>query len=210
MGGLASQTGRHLDRSGGFQAHRNRHLESGCSRGLLLIYESGPLHVVKACAFTCVGEFRIRRLRIATDPFRNFRNSHANPFRNPITRTKNLSSQKIDVAKKKKRHYTPPSGQPAPRFPACQFAPRNPRGAVGSNPSAWKILSRPCPLCVSRTPRQTSGLPAGTEPSFESRVILASTNSKNPAAFEEYQENGLHLEYQPHPNTSRIHTNMYG
>ena len=133
---------------------------------------------MKACAFTCVGEFRIRRLRIATDPFRNFRNSHANPFRNPITRTKNLSSQKIDVAKKKKRHYTPPSGQPAPRFPACQFAPRNPRGAVGSNPSAWKILSRPCPLCVSRTPRQTSGLPAGTEPSFESRVILASINSK--------------------------------
>lgn len=116
----------------------------------------------------------------------------------------------INVAKKKKRHYTPPSGQPAPRFPACQFAPRNPRGAVGSNPSAWKILSRPCPLCVSRTPRQTSGLPAGTEPSFESRVILASTNSKNSAAFEEYQENGLHLEYQPHPNTSRIHTNMYG
>lgn len=43
MGGLASQTGRHLDRSCGFQAHRNRHLESGCSRGLLLIYERREL-----------------------------------------------------------------------------------------------------------------------------------------------------------------------
>lgn len=79
---------------------------------------------------------------------------------------------------------------------------------MGSNPSAWKILSRPCPLCASRTPRQTSGLPAGAEPSFETKVIIVSTNSRYPAAFEEYQEKGLHLEYQPHSNTSRIHTNM--
>lgn len=82
---------------------------------------------------------------------------------------------------------------------------------MGSSPSAWKILSRPCPLCASRAPRQTSGLPAGAEPSFESRVILASTNSKNPAAFEEHQEKGLHPEYQLHPNTpphSSVHVRM--
>ncbi len=164
---------------------------------------------MKACAFTCVGEFRMRKLRFATDPFRNFRNSHANPFRNPITRTKTSQARRL-MWQKRRRGITPSFRTaciPVPCLPVRP--PRNPRGAMGSSPSAWKLLSRPCPLCVSRTPRQTSGLPAGTEPSFESRVILASTNSKNPAAFEGYQEKGLHLEYQPHPNTSRIHPNEY-
>lgn len=36
----------------------------------------------------------------------------------------------IDVAKKKKRHYTPPSGQPVSRFPACQFALPETLGAL--------------------------------------------------------------------------------
>lgn len=112
---------------------------------------------------------------------------------------------------KRRRGITPllPDSLYPGSLPASSPSPK-PSGRYGVEPLRMEILSRPCPLCVSRTPRQTSGLPAGTEPSFESRVILASTNSKNPAAFEEYQEKGLHLEYQPHPNTSRIHPNKYG
>lgn len=99
----------------------------------------------------------------------------------------------IDAAKKKEGRNAPPSGQPVSRLPACQFALPETIGALwGSNPSAWRILSRPCPLCVSRTPRQTSGLPAGAEPSFEDKGIIASTNPKYPAIFEDYRENGLH------------------
>ena len=45
---------------------------------------------------------------------------------------------------------------------------------------------------------------------FREQGYISIYKLENPAAFEEYQENGLHLEYQPHPNTSRIHTNMYG
>lgn len=36
----------------------------------------------------------------------------------------------VDLTKKKERHYAPPSGQPASRFPACQFALPETLGAL--------------------------------------------------------------------------------
>ena len=62
---------------------------------------------------------------------------------------------------------------PVSCLPVC--SPRKHRGAMGCTPSAWKVLSQPCPLGTSRTPYRTSGLPAGAEPSFESKDIIAST-----------------------------------
>lgn len=43
-----------------------------------------------------------------------------------------------------------------------------------------------------RTPRQTSGLPAGAEPSLEGKVIIASTNPEFPDAFEYNRNASLH------------------
>lgn len=43
-----------------------------------------------------------------------------------------------------------------------------------------------------RTPRQTSGLPAGAEPSFESKDIIASTNPECPDTFEYSRTTQLH------------------
>lgn len=43
-----------------------------------------------------------------------------------------------------------------------------------------------------RTPRQTSGLPAGAEPPFEDKVIIASTNPEFPDAFEYNRNASLH------------------
>lgn len=43
-----------------------------------------------------------------------------------------------------------------------------------------------------RTPRQTSGLPAGAEPSFESKAIIASTNPECPDTFEYNRATQLH------------------
>ena len=62
----------------------------------------------------------------------------------------------------------------------------------GSCPYSWEILSRPCPLDTSRTPYRTSGLPAGAEPSFESKAIIASTNPKCPDTFEYNRTTQLH------------------
>lgn len=79
---------------------------------------------------------------------------------------------------------------PGPCLPVC--SPRKHRGAMGCTPSAWEVLSRPCPLDTSRTPYRTSGLPAGAEPSFESKDIIASTNPNQLDAYENYRAAGLH------------------
>lgn len=71
-------------------------------------------------------------------------------------------------------------------------SPRNHRGAMGCTPSAWEVLSRPCPLDTSRTPYRTSGLPAGAEPSLESKDIIASTNPECPDTFENNRTTQLH------------------
>ena len=111
----------------------------------------------------------------------------------------------------KRRGITPllPDSLYPGSLPASSPSPK-PSGRYGVEPLRMEnsIAAMPAMRVTHTTPNVR--LPAGTEPSFESRVILASTNSKNPAAFEEYQEKGLHLEYQPHPNTSRIHPNKYG
>lgn len=79
---------------------------------------------------------------------------------------------------------------PVSCLPAC--SPRKHRGAMGCTPSAWKVLSQPCPLGTSRTPYRTSGLPAGAEPSFESKNIIASTNPNQLDAYENCRTAGLY------------------
>lgn len=59
-------------------------------------------------------------------------------------------------------------------LPARSPSPKS-SGRLGSNPYAWVVLSRPCPLDTSRTPYQTSGLPAGAEPYSEGEIILPLT-----------------------------------
>lgn len=71
---------------------------------------------------------------------------------------------------------------PVPCLPVC--SPRKHRGAMRCTPSAWEVLSRPCPLDTSRTPYRTSGLPAGAELSSASKDIIASTNPECPDTFE--------------------------
>lgn len=68
-------------------------------------------------------------------------------------------------------------------LPASLLSPKV-SGRLGSCPDTWKVLSRSCPLDTSRTPYRTSGLPAGAEPSFESKDIIASTNPECPDTFE--------------------------
>lgn len=87
-------------------------------------------------------------------------------------------------------------------LPASSLSPKISE-RLGSSPYSWEILSRPCPLDTSRTPYRTSGLPAGAEPSFESKDIIASTNPKYPDTFENYQDMGLYrhkpTELHSHP-----------
>lgn len=82
-------------------------------------------------------------------------------------------TRSIKSIERREGHEVPPSKKSISRFVCLpDRPPRNPRGATGFSPSAWKVVSRPCPLDTSRTPYQTSGLPAGAEPSFESKNIL--------------------------------------
>lgn len=68
-------------------------------------------------------------------------------------------------------------------LPASSLSPK-PSGRLGSNPYAWNAFRGHARYACRRTPRQTSGLPAGAEPSFESKEIIASTNPKCPDTFE--------------------------
>lgn len=76
-------------------------------------------------------------------------------------------------------------------LPASSLSPKISE-RLGSCPYSWEILSQPCPLDTSRTPYRTSGLPAGAEPSFESKDIIASTNPKCPDTFEYNRTTQLH------------------
>lgn len=76
-------------------------------------------------------------------------------------------------------------------LPASSLSPK-PSGRLGSNPYAWNAFRGHARYACRRTPRQTSGLPAGAEPSFESKYIIASTNPECPDTFEYNRTTRLH------------------
>lgn len=89
-------------------------------------------------------------------------------------------------------------------LPASSLSPKISE-RLGSCPYSWEILSRPCPLDTSRTPYRTSGLPAGAEPSFESKGIIASANPKCPDTFEYNRTTQL-----PSYMTTALHSYAWG
>lgn len=76
-------------------------------------------------------------------------------------------------------------------LPASSLSPK-PSGRLGSNPYAWNAFRGHARYACRRTPRQTSGLPAGAELSFESKDIIASTNPECPDTFENNRTTQLH------------------
>lgn len=97
------------------------------------------------------------------------------------------------MPKKKEEREAPPSVQPISRFPACQYAlPENIEALRGRTPIHGKFYRGHARYACRRTSRQTSGLPAGAEPSFESKDIIASTNPNRLDAYENYRAAGLH------------------
>lgn len=95
--------------------------------------------------------------------------------------------------KKKEGCEAPPSSKSISRLPACQFALPETIGALwGRTPMHGKLYRGHARYACRRTPRQTSGLPAGAEPSFESKDIIASTNPECPDTFEYNRTTQLH------------------
>lgn len=77
--------------------------------------------------------------------------------------------------KGEKRNASPLS-QSNSRFPACQSALPESIGALWSVPPLHgKFYRGHAHYACQRTPRQTSGLPAGAEPSIEDEIILPLT-----------------------------------
>lgn len=110
--------------------------------------------------------------------------------------------------KKKEGREAPPSGQPISRLPACQFAlPESIRALWGRTPMHGKFYRGHARYACRRTPRQTSGLPAGAELSLESKDIIASTNPECSDTFENNRATQLHrctaTELQSHMATHR-------
>lgn len=97
------------------------------------------------------------------------------------------------MPKKKEGREAPPSGHPISRFPACQSALPESIGALrGRTPIHGKFYRGHARYACRRTPRQTSGLPAGAEPSLESKDIIASTNPECSDTFEYNRTTQLH------------------
>lgn len=97
------------------------------------------------------------------------------------------------MPKKREGCKAPPSGQPISRFTACQSALPESIGALrGRTPIHGKFYRGHARYACRRTPRRTSGLPAGAELSFESKDIIASTNPECPDTFEYNRTTRLH------------------
>lgn len=97
------------------------------------------------------------------------------------------------MPKKEEGRETPPPGYPISRLPACQSALPETIGAQwGRTPMHGKFYRGHARYACRRTPRQTSGLSAGAEPSFEGKDIIASTDPESPYAFEYNRATRLH------------------